>query len=185
MKYENIKKCCKRKFADEKQELYKTGGGTPVATKITPVDCMIKEMIGECDTGLVPVLDSDDVPTPSHNWATWNPVALKEPISEALVADVVIEEFENAEAEDPVVTGLPNRDTVRRLVNRFRETGSVLDKKPKVTKRALTEEKIHQIGERLEQTPTTTRTRNRCFEGVSFASYEALRFEAIQNNCSA
>ncbi|PSN34257.1 hypothetical protein C0J52_21420 [Blattella germanica] len=102
MKYENIKKRCKRKFADEKQELYKTGGGTSVATKITHVDNIVQQMIGECGTGLLPVLDSDDVPTPRHNWATWNPVALKEQISAALVADVDIEEFENTEAEDPI-----------------------------------------------------------------------------------
>ena len=69
--------------------------------------------------------------------------------------------------------GLPNRDTVRRLVNRFRETGSVLDKKPKVTKRVLTEEKIHQIGERLEQTPTKSLRRLAQETGVSKAS--ALR----------
>ncbi|PSN44757.1 hypothetical protein C0J52_10733, partial [Blattella germanica] len=69
--------------------------------------------------------------------------------------------------------GLPNRDTVRRLVNRFRETGSVLDKKPKVTKRVLTEEKIHQIGERLEHMPTKSLRRLAQETGVSKVS--ALR----------
>ena len=70
---------------------YKTGGGTSVATKITHVDNIVQQMIGECGIGLLPVLDSDDVPTPRYNWTTWNPVALKEPISAALVADVDIE----------------------------------------------------------------------------------------------
>ena len=33
----------------------------------------------------------------------------------------------------------PHRDTVRKLVNRFRETGSVLDRKPQRTRHVLTE----------------------------------------------
>ena len=35
----------------------------------------------------------------------------------------------------------PHRDTVRKLVNRFRETGSVLDRKPQTTRHVLTEKK--------------------------------------------
>ena len=48
----------------------------------------------------------------------------------------------------------PNRDTVRQLVNKMRETGSLLNKKKRIRKRVLTEEKLDEIGERLEHTPT-------------------------------
>ena len=36
------------------------------------------------------------------------------------------------------------------LVNKFRETGSILDKKRNVKRRVLTEQKLEEIGERLE-----------------------------------
>ena len=45
----------------------------------------------------------------------------------------------------------PHRDTVRKLVNRFRETGSVLDRKPQRTCHVLTEEKLYEIGQTLER----------------------------------
>ncbi|PSN39614.1 hypothetical protein C0J52_13809 [Blattella germanica] len=44
----------------------------------------------------------------------------------------------------------PHRDTVRKLVNRFRETGSVLDRKPQRTRHVLTEEKLDEIGETFQ-----------------------------------
>ena len=43
----------------------------------------------------------------------------------------------------------PHRDTVRKLVNRFRETGSVLDRKPQRTRHVLTEENLDEIGQTL------------------------------------
>ena len=47
------------------------------------------------------------------------------------------------------------RVRVRLLVNKFRETGSILDKKKKknVKRRVLTEQKLEEIGERLENSP--------------------------------
>ena len=48
---------------------------------------------------------------------------------------------------------VPNRVAVRLLVNKFRETGSILDKKINVKRRVLTEQKLEEIGERLENSP--------------------------------
>ena len=47
-----------------------------------------------------------------------------------------------------------NRDTVRRLANKFRETGSVLDKALRVTTYVLKEDKLGEIRERPKHTPT-------------------------------
>ena len=47
----------------------------------------------------------------------------------------------------------PRRDTIRKLVNRFRETGSVLDRKPQRTRHVLTEENLDEIGQTLERSP--------------------------------
>ena len=44
----------------------------------------------------------------------------------------------------------PHRDTVRKLINRFRETGSVLDRNPQRTGHVLTEENRDEIGQTLE-----------------------------------
>ena len=46
-----------------------------------------------------------------------------------------------------------SREAVRLLVNKFRETGSILDKKRNVKGRVLTEQKLEEIGERLENLP--------------------------------
>ena len=46
----------------------------------------------------------------------------------------------------------PHGYTVRKRVTKFRETGSILDKKQRVNKRVLTEEKLDEVGERLEHT---------------------------------
>ena len=48
---------------------------------------------------------------------------------------------------------VPSREAVRLLVNKFRETGSILDKKRNVKRRVLTEQKLEEIGERLENSP--------------------------------
>ena len=42
---------------------------------------------------------------------------------------------------------VPHRDTFRKLVNRFRETDSVLDRKPQRTRHVLTEENLDEIGQ--------------------------------------
>ena len=48
---------------------------------------------------------------------------------------------------------VPSREAVRLPVNKFRETGSILDKKRNVKRRVLTEQKLEEIGERLENSP--------------------------------
>ena len=50
-------------------------------------------------------------------------------------------------------TRVPHRDTVRKLVNKFRETGSVLDRKLQRTRHVLTEENLDEIGQTLERSP--------------------------------
>ena len=40
---------------------------------------------------------------------------------------------------------VPSREAVRLLVNKFRETGSILDKKRNVKRRVLTEQKVEEI----------------------------------------
>ena len=47
----------------------------------------------------------------------------------------------------------PHRGTVRKLVNSFRETGSVLNRKPQRTRHVLTEENLDEIGQTLERIP--------------------------------
>ena len=46
---------------------------------------------------------------------------------------------------------VPSREAVRLLVNKFRETRSILDKKRNVKWHVLTEQKLEEIGERLEK----------------------------------
>ena len=46
---------------------------------------------------------------------------------------------------------VPSREAMRLLVNKFRETGSILDKKRNVKRRVLSEQKLEEIGERLEK----------------------------------
>jgi transposase len=52
----------------------------------------------------------------------------------------------------PGVT-VPQLETVHKLVNKVRRTGSVLDRKAKSKRRVLTEEKLDEIGAQLERTP--------------------------------
>ena len=47
---------------------------------------------------------------------------------------------------------VPSREAVRLLVNKFREKGSILEKKRNVKLRVLTEQKLEEIGESLEYT---------------------------------
>ncbi|PSN45193.1 hypothetical protein C0J52_23457 [Blattella germanica] len=42
---------------------------------------------------------------------------------------------------------------VRKFENRFRETGFVLDKKPKIHRRVIIEEKLKKIGQKLQRSP--------------------------------
>ena len=61
----------------------------------------------------------------------------------------------------------PHRDTVRKLVNRFRETGSVLDRKPQITRYVLIEENLDEIGQTLERSPRKSLSRLSQETGVS------------------
>ena len=61
----------------------------------------------------------------------------------------------------------PHRYTVRKLVNRFRETGSVLDRRPQRTRHVLTEEKLDEIGQTLERSPRKSLSRLSQETGVS------------------
>ena len=54
---------------------------------------------------------------------------------------------------------VPSREAIRLLVNRFRETGSILDKKRNVKQRVLTEQKLEEIGERLQNSPQKSLSR--------------------------
>ena len=67
----------------------------------------------------------------------------------------------------------PHRDTVRKLVNRFRETGSVLDRKPQRT-HVLTEEKFDEIEQTLERSPRKSLSKLSQGTGVSqFSAWKA------------
>ena len=48
---------------------------------------------------------------------------------------------------------VPSRVAVRLFVNKFREKGSILDKKRNVKRSVLTEQKLEGIGKRLENSP--------------------------------
>ena len=48
---------------------------------------------------------------------------------------------------------VPSREAVRLLVNKFRETGSIFDKKRNIKWHVLTEQKLEEIGDRLENSP--------------------------------
>ena len=68
----------------------------------------------------------------------------------------------------------PHRDTVRELVNRFRETGSVLDREPQRTRNVLTEEKLDEIGQTLERSPRKSLCKLSQETGVSqFSAWKA------------
>ena len=70
----------------------------------------------------------------------------------------------------------PHRDRVRKLVNRFRETGSVLDRKPQRTRHVLTEEKLDEIGQTLERSPRKSLSRLSQKTGVSqFSAWKATK----------
>lgn len=64
----------------------------------------------------------------------------------------------------------PHRSTVRKLVNKFRTTGSVLNKKSRRRRTVLTEEKLDEIGALLERTPTKSLSRLAVQANVSLSS---------------
>jgi hypothetical protein len=50
-------------------------------------------------------------------------------------------------------SAVPNRSCAHKIVNKLRETGSLRDKQTELKRRVLTEEKLDDIGVRLENSP--------------------------------
>ena len=69
-------------------------------------------------------------------------------------------------------SSVPDKTTIYRLVKKFNYTGSVQNKKPQVNKRVLTEEKLDEIGFRLEQSPKKSLRRLAQQVGVSKSSVQ-------------
>ena len=67
---------------------------------------------------------------------------------------------------------VPDRTTICRLFKKFNETGSVANKKPRVNKRVLTEEKLDEIAFRLEISPRKSLRRLAQEVGVSKTSVQ-------------
>lgn len=65
---------------------------------------------------------------------------------------------------------VPSRETVHRTVNKVRETGSLQDRKPESKRRVLTEEKLDEIGAKLEHSPRKSLRRLAQETGVSITS---------------
>jgi transposase len=70
---------------------------------------------------------------------------------------------------------VPSRQTIHNLVNKVRSTGLLIDKKQKHKRRVLTEEKLDDIGARLEHTPTKSLKRLAQETGVSKSSARTAR----------
>lgn len=99
-KYENLKKSAKKKFAVEKRNVYKTGGGTDQPVNITHTDEKIKQIIGISVEGLVNNYDGDSVilevfdeqkenatQPEFNNWSEWSPAQLELPKSTPLLLE--------------------------------------------------------------------------------------------------
>ena len=65
---------------------------------------------------------------------------------------------------------MPNPNTIRRQAKRFKETGSVRNRKVNRRRHLLTEEILDEIGERLEHTPKNSLKRLSQETGVSVPS---------------
>jgi transposase len=65
---------------------------------------------------------------------------------------------------------VPSRQTIHNLVNKLRSTGLLIDKKQKHKRRVLTEEKLDDMGARLEHTPRKSLKRPAQETGVSKSS---------------
>lgn len=60
-KWENLKKETKKKFANAKQELYKTGGGPYAVPKMGSNDLEIQNIVGLASQGLDNTFDNDNI----------------------------------------------------------------------------------------------------------------------------
>lgn len=155
-KYENLKKTAKKKFALEKRNLYKTGGGSEQPVNITSSDEKIKEIIGISLEGLVNNYDSDSfvfevvdeenkenvMELKTENWSGWSPAILKTPMSAKL-----------GESKDMIQSGITDNDVP--LLNPVVTSDSVQD--PSVVN---SEENsyLHQMKTKIETlTPSTSK----------------------------
>ena len=78
---------------------------------------------------------------------------------------------------------VPSRETVRLLVNKFRETGSIFDKKINVKRRVLTGQKLEEIGERFENSPQKSLRRLAQETDISKALARKKSKNFILKNC--
>jgi hypothetical protein len=62
---------------------------------------------------------------------------------------------------------VPSRQTIHNLMNKLKTTGLIIDKKQKNKRRVITEEKLNDIGARLEHTPRESQKRLAQESGVS------------------
>ncbi|KAK5644347.1 hypothetical protein RI129_005647 [Pyrocoelia pectoralis] len=104
-KWDSLKKCIKKEYAEQKQTLYKTGGGPAVEIKLSSVGNRVLAVIGIGATGTVSRYDCDfveEIPNteseevintiipleiievPENSWNSWNPTQLRQPISKVL-----------------------------------------------------------------------------------------------------
>jgi hypothetical protein len=67
-------------------------------------------------------------------------------------------------------SAVPNRSCVHKIVNNLRETGSLRDKRNELKRQVLTEEKLDDIGARLENSPRKSLKRLAQEAGVSKSS---------------
>jgi transposase len=69
-----------------------------------------------------------------------------------------------------MIKRVPSRQTILNLVSKLRSTGLLIDKKQKHNHRVLTEEKLGDIGAKLEHTPRKSQKRLTQETGVSKSS---------------
>lgn len=83
---------------------------------------------------------------------------------------------------------VPHRNTVRNLVQKFRETGSINDRTRNSKKRVLTEKKLSEIVESLENSPNKSLRLVSQQVGVSKSSAhratKLLKLKSISNSTS-
>jgi gamma-glutamylcysteine synthetase len=78
---------------------------------------------------------------------------------------------------------VPCKQTIHNLVNKLRSTGLLIDKKQKHKRRVLTEEKLDDIGARLEHTPRKSLKRLAQETGVSkFSARSATKLLKLRPN---
>ncbi|PSN39894.1 hypothetical protein C0J52_07946 [Blattella germanica] len=75
----------------------------------------------------------------------------------------------------------PSKYAIYKIAKQFRETGSVLNKKPERKYRVLTDERLNDIGTRLQVSPRKSLTRLAAQCGISRSTVHIAKIKAIQN----